>query len=77
MPAPTYYDAEQRHVFRTVACPRCAQPVVYLWKFAGRCNVPVDAATVAVADKEYDSSKHRLHFKTCPERHGQIKRNRS
>lgn len=54
-----------RHELRIRNCKSCGARMVFLENPATGSQVPVDAETVDVDDKDFDASRHTSHFKTC------------
>lgn len=48
-----------------VNCRSCGARIVFLPTAKG-ATMPVDAADVAAADREFDAKRHVSHFATCP-----------
>lgn len=55
----------EANAYRTHRCKACQQPVIFLKTKAGK-NMPVDAASVPPGDSEFDHTRHKSHFATCP-----------
>lgn len=58
-------DTTESHERRIARCRSCRARIVWLKTSAGR-NMPVDADTVEADDEEFDSTRHKSHFSSCP-----------
>jgi hypothetical protein len=58
-------DTTEAHELRIKRCRSCNARIIWLLTVNLK-NIPVDADTVEPAETQFDHTRHKSHFATCP-----------